>query len=95
MNKSEEKLGSQQLLILFVVGKKPGILRKKVRDFFVEHKRPHEGIDRRIRELESRGLINRNKTINGTTIRLSKSGEEVFNVFSWAFGDALAGKISC
>lgn len=88
------KLGTQQLMVLFLVGRNPGITRTSVREYFLRHDLPFEGIDRRLRELESRKLIDRKKTNAGTKLRLSKIGQQAFDHLSVAFQTALSGSLT-
>jgi predicted HTH transcriptional regulator len=77
------------LLVLFLVGKNPDITRTEVRNFFRDHNLPSDGVDRRLRELESRSLIKRQKTPAGTRLNLSKDGKIAHEWLSDAFQNAL------
>lgn len=89
MNGKGQHLGVQQILVLFMVGTEPGISRKRVRDRFQHNKLPFDGTDRRLRELDEKGLLLRAKTGEGTTLRLSKVGKEEFDRLAPAFRDSL------
>lgn len=92
MNTTSQQLGVQQLLVLFIVGNRPGIMRSDVRSWFKNHKQGFEGVDRRLRELESRTLIVRKKTPLGTALTLSRTGQHAFKFYSTVFNNALSGE---
>ncbi len=89
MQNKGQHLGVQQILVLFLVGSNPGIMRSQVRKRFGEHGMAIDGIDRRLRELDKKGLLIRSKQPEGASLRLSKNGKEEFDRLAPAFRGSL------